>query len=488
MRGALIHGVLLAVMLLYGYRTWTRDQTIKPDLGSIVLWDKADADLVSIEIKTDKLINRLERRTQGSDSYWWGVETTIEKKAKPADAPKPGEGSGSGSGSAAGSAAGEGSGSGSAAGSGSGSGSAAPAVAEEEVRKTRGYPLGETAEKLIADFKSARALRDLGPPTEEQKKDYKLNDAKTTLTVTFKDGARSFLVGGSVYGGSDRYIVDQKSGRAYVLSKDLISTLEIGESTLHLLDPRGFESNKLESVTIEANGKSKTVVRVTTGVEGQQVKTWGDSDTKKADQTVANFVDNANNLRPTEFAPDVKIADLTPILKLIYKDSAGRVLSTLQLYKREKPGELAPGADLDPANPPKGETEYLITTEKTRGPAIVRRDTAQRTEQDIVTVFSDHPTSIEPKGNPFGNAPLPPPSPHGKPAAPGAGSGSGSAAPAPGAAAPAAPAGGAAVPANPHGAAAPAGGAPAGGAAKPEVPAKPPTPPAKADAKPASGW
>ena len=27
MRGALIHGVLLAVMLIYGYRTWTRDKT-----------------------------------------------------------------------------------------------------------------------------------------------------------------------------------------------------------------------------------------------------------------------------------------------------------------------------------------------------------------------------------------------------------------------------------------------------------------------------
>ena len=48
-------------------------------------------------------------------------------------------------------------------------------------------------------------------------------------------------------------------------------------------------------------------------------------------------------------------------------------------------------------------------TEKTRVPAVVRKDTAQRAEQDIPTVFSDHPTSIEPKGNPFGNTPLPPP-------------------------------------------------------------------------------
>ena len=37
MRGALIHGVLLAVMLVYSYRTWTRDKTIRPDLGSVVI-------------------------------------------------------------------------------------------------------------------------------------------------------------------------------------------------------------------------------------------------------------------------------------------------------------------------------------------------------------------------------------------------------------------------------------------------------------------
>jgi hypothetical protein len=211
-----------------------------------------------------------------------------------------------------------------------------------------------------------------------------------------------------------------------VLSKDLISTLEIGESSLHLLDPRGFDAGKEESVTIEANGKTKTVGRVQTGgTEGQQVKTWGDPETKKPDQTIANFIDNTNNLRPSEYEPDTKVADLTPVLKLTYKDARGTQLGTLMLYKREKPGELPPGTDLDPANPPKGEAEYLIVTEKTRIPATVRRDTAQRTEQDIETVFSDHPTSIEPKGNPFGNTPLPPRTPHDKPPRPPAGESNG---------------------------------------------------------------
>jgi hypothetical protein len=468
MRGAAIHGVLLVVMLVYGYRTWTRDQTIKPDLGSVVLWEKAEADLASIELKSDKQIVRLERRGQGADAYWWGLQTTIEKKAKPPEPAKPGAGSGSAAGSGAGSAAG--SGAGSAAGSGAGSGSAAaPAPAEEEIRKTHEFPLGELAEKLVKDYASAHALRDLGTPNDEQKKDYKLNDAKTTLTVTFKDGPRSFLVGGSVYGGSDRYVADTKTHRAYVLSKDLISNLEIGESSLHLVEARGFDVAKIEQITIEGDGKSKTAARVVVpGPDGQQQKKWGDPETKKADDTVGNFIDNTNNLRPTEYLPDVKVNDLKQVLKLTYKDAGGRVLGTLTLYKYEKPGELAPGAELDPANPPKGETEYAILTEKTRIPAVVRRDTAQRTEQDIATVFSDHPASIEPKGNPFQNTPLPA-NPHGGHA------GSGSAAPAAGSGA-----GSSAAPA--------AGAGSAAQATPPKSPAPPAAGPAKKDRPAAGGW
>jgi hypothetical protein len=457
MRGALIHGVLLVVMLVYGYRTWTRDTTVQPDHGSVVLWDKRETDLVSLELKSDTKIVRLERRGQGNESYWWGSETTIEKKPKP-PAPKPPEppadaGSGSaGSGSAAGSA----------------SAATPPPAADDQTRKTREFPTGEAAEELLQAYAKARALRDLGQPTEEQTKDYKLGDAKTTVTVTFKDGARTFLLGGSVYGGSDRYALDQQSKHAYVLSKDLISNFEMGDAGLHLVDPRGFNLTKLETVTIEAAGKSKTVGRVQApGSEGQQIRTWGDPETKKADQTIANFIDNVNNLRPAEYRPDLKIADLTLVLKLTYKDARGKHLGDFMLYKHDKQGELAPKTDLDPANPPPSETEYLIVTDKTRVPGIVRKDSAGRAEQDIATVFSDHPTSIEPKTNPFGNTPLPPREPPAKP--------------------PGAPAPGTAPPAPGAPGAAPTLGAPGGdtkGASpgKADAPKAPGAPPAKADA------
>ncbi|MEO8845709.1 MAG: DUF4340 domain-containing protein [Kofleriaceae bacterium] len=407
MRGALIHGVLLAVMLVYGYRTWTRDKTSDTHTGTVVLWDKTEADLVSIEYKAPKKIVKIEKKPEG---YWWGTDTTIEMKPK---AKPPGEGSGSASGSGAGSAAG------SAAGSGAGSGSAAkvpPPIEEEEVgRKTHEFPLGDAGDKMIKDFTAARALRDLGVPNDEQKKDFKLVDAKTTIIVTFKDGVKTFLVGGSVYGGSDRYAVDQASGKAYVLAKDLVSGLEIGETSLHLTDPRGFDAAKMDAVTIEAGGKSKNIIRIETDQDGTKRKSWADAETKTPNTLVANFVDGVNNLRPTEYETKVKASDMQTVLKLTYKTDKGGVLGSLALLRYERPGVLQEGQELDPANPPKGETEYYIMTEKTRVPGLVRKDTAQRTENDIENVFSGKTEpagagsgsghAVAPHGNPFGGPP-----------------------------------------------------------------------------------
>ena len=509
MKSALIHGLLLVVMLVYGYRTWTRDKTVKPDLGQVVLWDKGDADLVAIEYKSDKKTVKLERRTDAKEPYWWGTETSIEKKPKPqppkpADpAPTPGTGSGSaatppagaGSGSAAkpptggldpakgdtkpagsGSAPAPGSGSAVAQGSGAGSGSAAPPpklppppapVEMIETTRKREFPLGENGDKLVKAYTEARAIRDLGAPNPDQLVDYKLADTKlldtkiaelkkqvedrkaaagsgsdakpddqlatiqkrlkeiedlkkqtdgkpvTTLTVTFRDGTRVFRVGGSVYGGSDRYVVDQQTGTAYVLSKDMISGLEIGESNLQLTDPRGFDVAKVEAVEIEWGKRTKSAVRIKSGdAEEKQIKTWGDADTKKANQPLATFIDNIGNLRPTEYSTSIKVDTLTPLVKLTYKDAGNGTLGTVVLYKLEKAGVLPEGQELDPANPPKGEIEYYVWTEKTHVPAIVRKDTAQRAEQDLPIVFGDV-KAPEPKGGAGAPPPFPPPGGHG---------------------------------------------------------------------------
>jgi len=394
MRSALVHGVLLAIMLVYGYRTWTRDKTVKPDMGSVVLWpSRSTNDLVSVEFKSDTKVVTVAKKTGDGETYWWGTEVTITKPPKPA--------------------------------AGSAAGSAGSASTDKETRKTHEFPIGEAGDKVVSNWADGRALRDLGKPDDKKKAEYKLVDPKGTVTVTFKDGAHAFQVGDSVFSTGDRYALDPQSGNTYVLSRDMLTALESGESSLHLTDPRGFEATKIEQVTIEAGDRTKTFARImSTGEDGKQVKTWGDPDTKKGNQVAANFIDNSNNLKPTEYLSDVKPSEGTKLVKLTYKDERGSVLGTLTLYRYAKAGELAPGQELenlDPASLPKGDTEYFIMTEKTRVPGLVRKDTATRTEQDIEAVFSDKPPpetgsgagsgAKQPPGNPFGKGPLPPTSP-----------------------------------------------------------------------------
>jgi hypothetical protein len=121
-----------------------------------------------------------------------------------------------------------------------------------------------------------------------------------------------------------------------------------------------------------------------------------------------------NNLRPTEYAKDLKIESLSLVFRIEYKEASGSKLGSLALYRFEKPPIIPDGGDFDPANPPKGETEFYVVTERTRVPALVRKDPAQKSEEDLPIVFGDKaapapaPTPPKPGANPFGNVPTKP--------------------------------------------------------------------------------
>jgi hypothetical protein len=397
MKSALIHGALLALMLVYGYRTWTTERVPEPTAGTIVLWDKKEADLTAMEYKseTPNLTRtvRVERRPDaaGGPAYLWGNEISVSKRPKAVQPPPPPVPPVA-----------------------PGSGSAAPAPTPppppemEEVTTKQQFPVGESADKLAKAVSAARALRDLGPVTDANKKDYKLDESKATLTLTFGSDVKTFAIGGSVYGGTDRYAMDNATKRGYVLSKDLISALDSGAGSLRLADPRGFDANKLNAVTITApakTGSAATVAeqtriaeKITTKVEGTSAKTWGDPKTGKADGTLANFIDNAGSLRPTEYQPDTKISDLTLVVSFAYRDEKAAALGTMALYKRTRAADPvpAPTAPLaDPTKPAPGApvagttvTEYFIVTPKTRVPGLVSTPMAEKTETDLATILT----------------------------------------------------------------------------------------------------
>ena len=395
MKGVIIHGVLLAVMLVYGYRTWTREDTMEPTTGTVVVWNRAIGEIQSVQYQSPRRSVKIERRGEGPGAYWWGIEARTDKRTKPTPNPAVVSDAGAAAAPAAGADAGVAAApaaGGDAGVAGDGGAAAAPtpapaAVEEEIITNVSEFPIGPTGDDLIKSVASMRAVRALKALTEETKKEYGLELGDTSFAVVFKNGTKTFIIGNKVSGGKERYALDPDSNIGYVVSGTFIEPME-NVTQLRLSDPKGFDAAELATVDIKAGDKTRTAKRVTKSDEkGAQTKTWADAKTGKADQTMANFIDNVDRLRPSQFDQTLKVADLKLVVELTYKDERGRKLATLSLYKREKVGELPTGESVDPTKPPPTVSEYFVVSEKTRVPGMVAKAGSERIEQDIATLL-----------------------------------------------------------------------------------------------------
>lgn len=368
--GAIVHGGLLGVMLLYGYRTWTKKEEARPATGEVVMWTRGEEQLAKLEYSSDKRTVRIERRGTGADAHWWGLETKTTKKPKPVEPPPPN--------------------------------APAPPPAEPEWIEetvTNEFPIGPEGEKLIKQYTRMRAIKALGVPTEEQKKDYGLTESQTSVAAVFAEGAKTLVVGGKVFGASDRYLQDLDNNKVFVVLGSMVSLLEGGETALRPTDLRPFDPKTATEIEIAAAQKSKTVQRIKVKPpeddtpdphrpkppgDEDLIETWGQGAT--ADTTAANFIDKIEKLRPSSFDPKTDVASLEPVAVLTYKHK-GKQLGTLKLLRRVKQRtEPADGATTGTQV-----YEYFLWTERSRVPAPVSQIQAERVEQDVPTLFSATP-------------------------------------------------------------------------------------------------
>lgn len=350
MRSALIHGVLLLVMLGYGYRTWTAAPPVAAVVtGKVVMWDGALGELTKVEYTVGKRTVTLERRQAGAERYWWGRET------KAATPPPPPPSSGSG---------------------------APPAPPAAPAPTTREFPVGAGGDKLVAAATAGRALLRLGALAEADKAQYKLDKDTATLALTFAGGARTLAIGGKVNGELNRYALDPATGQGYVVPADLVQPIDSGEATLRLTDPLGAPLDAIGAVELAADGKTRRAVRQTvTSDKGLTTKTWADAATGAADQTLANFVDAALGLRPTRYEVDLPADQLTTLVTLTIADAKGAPLGTWALLRRTQPGAPADGATPTPV------VDYYVQTSRGRVPGAVTRSSAERLAGDIATAL-----------------------------------------------------------------------------------------------------
>lgn len=382
MKGVIIHGALLGVMLIYGYRTWTKQDAAKPTTGEVVMWTRGESDLKTIEFTSEKRTVKLERKGQGADAYWWGTESKQTKKPNPpAQAAVPAVPDDPATPDV---------------------NEAKPAVPEVPAdppftteTTTTEFPIGPEGEKLVKQYARMRAIKSIGVPSAEAKKDYGLDESQTSVAAVFADGSKTLVVGGKVFGGSDRYLQDLDTGKVFVVLGSMVSLLEGGETSLRPVELRSFDPKTAQQIEIVADNKRKSVTRIkvkppapetpdphTPPPSGDElVETWGQGQT--ADTTAANFIDKLEKLRPSSYDPKVTLDSLEAVAALNYKDGKGKPLGTFKLLRRVKAAEPKPDGTAASTQ----QFEYFVWTERTRVPASVSSMQAERVEQDVATLF-----------------------------------------------------------------------------------------------------
>jgi hypothetical protein len=269
---------------------------------------------------------------------------------------------------------------------------AAPgAVTTDEAETTvRQFPVGEAGDELVADFSRLRALRELGSLDDEARLEYGLAKVEEHLLVKFAGGKeRKLLVGDRVFGGSERYVLDESTGKGYVLSAEVMRHVDAAETALGLKEYHQFDmAEDLERLAVEVEGTVQVLVRLE--LENDDVEnpdapktrtTWARAETShEEDVTMANFVDRVSKLRPIEYLPDLDRATLTRLARFSYQDDSGKELGFMELFKGKAP-EPTPAAGAEP------EAEYYMVTERTRVLGRVSRLTAERVDNDLAEVF-----------------------------------------------------------------------------------------------------
>jgi hypothetical protein len=341
MKGAVIHGALLAGALGVAWQTWTRDRAVAPPSASLTVWPAGAVEAVALHGALRDVT--VEKR---GDYFWATVKKTSAPPPRPA-APDAGM-----------------------------------SILEDKppTVTTSEFPVGEDGDKALARLAPLKALRDLGAAKDQA--DYGLGEQSDKLTVRAGGASHELVLGARVFGGDDRYALEPGGGHVFVVAGETLRPFDAPEFSLRERKLHGFALDDVGEVALRAGGKERTLVHLGKAApppEGPRAprpgaQSWADAKTPdKPDQTLANFMDRVEQLAPTEYAPDLDEKSLTPVAAFEYRAKGGAVLGTVALAK--KPAQSA------------GTFDYYVKSERTRGLAKVAAAAAAKVEQDLGTML-----------------------------------------------------------------------------------------------------
>lgn len=340
-RGPIVHGGILVVALLVAWQTWNRPRAQPKRDTEVTLWDAKAADVSLVEFVGEKRYAKVERRTEAGESYLW---ITVEREKAAPSTKEP------------------------------------AAVAAEPEKVVKAFVGGKQADELFDEWAAPRAARALGKVTTERLGDLGLAASKDVLAVVLRGQRRELRLGGKVYGGSERFVMNPKSGEVFVLSGGSLRDLEIGETSLMQRELHRFGAVEPTGVLISAGKRTREVVRLAGSSKADE---WADAATPdRKDEAVGNWMTKVGQLRALEYVPDEAAlqatkADASPpaeVLRLEIRAEANKSLGFLELYRVA--GE-------------KDKPEYLVRTETTRVMVKIGQRLGEQMEQDLPTLLSE---------------------------------------------------------------------------------------------------
>ena len=312
MRDLKAHIALFAIAVVATLLTWNRDQVSESARDMALVWRHDSTDFKQFHYSNSALDLRVERRTDGHGPFYWGFETRGNRSAEPLE-----------------------------------------------------FPVGGSSSLLIPRLVTLYALRDLGTLSSERQARFGLADTDVQLTVEFADQRRELVVGDSVFGGADRYIMERATGRGYVISRQIMNQIELGEGALRVRMLHNFPVREVARVRVAAGaGRERTMART-------ESDEWAEPGGDTPDAGFANFMERVDQLAIEGYDSLPPANRLRLVLRLDYLDDEGDALGFVELLRD----------DMAERN------VYFLRTENTRIIARAHSVLTERVEQAVQDIF-----------------------------------------------------------------------------------------------------
>lgn len=312
MRDLKLHGALFVLAVVAALLTWNRNEVSESSRDLILAWQRDTADFRWFQYSSPTLDIRIERRTDELGPFYWGTQTRKDRSPE-----------------------------------------------------QLGFPVGWSGAEIVPNLSVLRVLRDLGELGAEEQTRFGLADSEVRLTVEFAAGRRELVVGDSVFGGEDRYVMERATGRGYVISREIINQIELGEGALRERMVHNFRYSDLAEVRVAAgDGGERAMVRA-------ESDEWTEPGRDVPDIGFGNFMERVEEMAIDGYDNPPAAERLRLVLRMEYLDGDGDVLGFMELFRD----------DLAERN------AYYLRSESTRVVARAHSLMAERLEQAVGDIF-----------------------------------------------------------------------------------------------------